>query len=64
MQTRPDEQRITRLAFKDEGENAEGMATGQLTDQDGRPVMPGGEWVTKQEALRIARELRVELVDY
>lgn len=55
--------RITRLNFKNEGENDEGMAIGTLTDQDGCNVFPGEQWVTKQQALRIARDLRVELVD-
>ena len=66
MTTKPnhsDQRSITRLAFKDEGENAEGMAVGRLTDQEGVPVMPDGEWVTKKEALRIARDLRVDLED-
>lgn len=57
------QRRITGLAFKDEGENNEGMAIGKLTDQDGHLVFPDGHWVTKQEALRIAPDLRVELVD-
>lgn len=59
-----DRQHITRLEFKYEGENAEGMAIGKLTDQDANPVFPDGRWVTKKEALRIAQDLRVELDDY
>ena len=55
---------ITRLEFKYEGENEEGMTIGKLTDQDANPVFPDGRWVTKKEALRIARDLRVELDDY
>lgn len=64
MHTDSTPKRITRLTFKCEGENADGMAIGMLTDQDAKPVVPGGHWVTKQEALRIARDLRVELADY
>lgn len=54
-------QRITRLEFKCEGENNQGMVMGTLTDQDGRSVFSGEQWITKQEALRVARELGVEL---
>lgn len=57
-------QHITRLEFKYEGENDEGMAIGRLSDQDANPVFPDGRWVTKKEALRIARDLRVELEDF
>jgi hypothetical protein len=64
MQADSQQQRITRLEFKYEGENEEGMAFGKLTDQDGRPVFPDGRWVTKQDALRVARDLRVEMDDY
>jgi hypothetical protein len=63
MSNHPDQRRITRLAFKDEGENTEGMVIGPLTDQDGVSVFPDSRYVTKQEALRIARDLRVDLVD-
>ena len=55
---------ITRLEFKYEGENEEGMAIGKLTDQNGSLVFPDGRWVTKKDALRIARDLRVEMDDY
>jgi hypothetical protein len=58
------QRRITRLEFKYEGENEEGMAIGKLSDQDANPVFPDGRWVTKKEALRIARDLRVEMEDY
>ena len=64
MQTTSDQHRITRLEFKYEGENDEGMAIGKLSDQDANPVFPDGRWVTKKEALRIARDLRVELEDF
>lgn len=63
MTTNSEQRRIIRLVFKDEGENIEGMAVGSLTDQDGRPVVPNEEWVTKKEALRIAHDLRVDLED-
>jgi hypothetical protein len=56
--------RITRLEFKDEGENEEGMVIGKLTDQDADPVFADGRWVTKKDALRIARDLGVELFEY
>jgi len=64
MQANSHQHRITRLEFKYEGEDEEGMAIGKLTDQDANPVFPDGQWVTKKEALRIARDLRVEMVDY
>lgn len=64
MPTDSHQRRITRLEFKYEGEDEKGMAIGKLTDQDANPVIPDGRWVTKQEALRIARDLRVEMFDY
>lgn len=57
-------QHITRLQFKDEGENHEGLPTGKLTDQNGAPVYPDGRWVTKREAFQIAADLGVELFEY
>jgi len=64
MQSTTETQHITRLEFKYEGENEEGLPIGKLTDQDANPVFPDGRWVTKKEALRIARDLRVEMFDY
>ena len=64
MQVHSQQQPIRRLEFKYEGENEEGMAIGKLTDQDANPVFSDGRWVTKKEALRIARDLRVEMLDY
>lgn len=64
MHTDSHQRRITRLEFKYEGEDERGMAIGKLTDQDANPVFPDGRWVTKQEALRIARDLRVEMEDF
>jgi hypothetical protein len=64
MNTTSEQRRITRLEFKQEGENEDGMPIGKLTDQDGNPVSPGGLWVTKEAALRIARDLRVEFEDF
>jgi hypothetical protein len=60
----PTTKRITRLEFKNEGETEEGLLIGKLTDQDADPVFPDGRWVTKKDALRVARELGVELFDY
>lgn len=57
--TRPS--RITGLTFKSEDENDDGMVVGTLTDQHGRNVFPDEKWVTKQVALRVARDLRVDL---
>lgn len=56
--------RITHLEFKYEGETKEGFIMGKLTDQDGYPVFADGRWVTKTEALRIARDLHVEMSEY
>jgi len=56
--------RITKLQFKNEGENGDGIMIGHLTDQHAQPVFPDGHWITKQEALRIARDLGVELFEY
>src|SRR5437879_5499123 len=64
MTTNTARKSITRLEFKYEGENEEGMAIGKLTNQDANPVFPDGRWVTKKEALRIARELGVEIFDF
>ena len=64
MQPNSHQRRITRLEFKYEGEDERGIAIGKLTDQDTNAVFPDGRWVTKQEALRIARDLRVEMFDY
>jgi hypothetical protein len=55
---------ITHLDFKVEGESREGLPIGRLTDQDGEQVFPDGRWVTKAEALQVARDLRVELEDW
>jgi hypothetical protein len=55
--------KITRLQFKDEGENADGRVIGMLTDQNAEPVFADGRWVTKQDAQRIARDLAVELLE-
>ncbi len=56
--------RITLLRFKSEDENRDGMVVGTLTDQEGHNVFPGDQWTTKQEALRVARELQVELEEF
>jgi hypothetical protein len=58
------QRKITRLEFKHEGEDREGHLVGKLTDQNGDPVFADGQWVLKQEALRIARDLGVELFEY
>ena len=63
MTTSTTPHRITRLEFKSEGENDEGMVVGTLTDQHGRNVFPEEQWVTKTQALRIAHELHVTLED-
>jgi len=55
---------IAHLQFKDEGENQDGMMVGPLLDQNAEPVFPDSRWVTKQKALRIARDLGVELIEY
>ncbi len=60
----PASHKITRLEFKHEGEDPEGHLVGKLTDQHGDPVFPDGQWVLKQDALRIARDLGVELFEY
>jgi hypothetical protein len=64
MPTTSQQRHITRLEFKYEGVNEEGMAIGKLSDQDANLVFPDGRWVTKKEALRIARDLRVDLEDF
>ncbi len=64
MKTDFTSQHVTRLDFKVEGESKEGLPIGRLTDQAGNLVFPDGRWVTKAEALRIARDLRVELDDW
>jgi hypothetical protein len=64
MTPTPTQPRITRLEFKSEGENDEGMVIGTLTDQDGRNVFPGEQWVTKQEALRVARGFHIALEEF
>jgi hypothetical protein len=64
MTTDPSRQRVTRLDFKVEGESREGLPIGRLTDEAGNLDFPDGRWVTKAEALRIARDLRAELDDW
>lgn len=51
---------ITRPRFEPRAEEARRIFVGGATDQNGRPVMPAGEMVTKK-TLRGARDLRVEL---
>ncbi|MFH0828767.1 MAG: hypothetical protein V1907_01140 [Candidatus Kerfeldbacteria bacterium] len=48
---------ITRLDFKHEGEDENGHLIPKLTDQDCQPVYRDERWVSKQDALRIARDL-------
>ncbi len=57
-------ERTTKLSFKDEGEDEQGMPFGKLSDQNAKPVFPDRRWVTKREALQLARRLGVELVEY
>ena len=64
MSVEPTTNRIPRLECKDEGENDDGLLIGKLTDQDAESAFPDGRWITKVEALRIARELRVDLFEY
>jgi hypothetical protein len=53
------------LDFKDEGENEEGFTFGKLTlRSSAEPVYPDGRWITKREALRIAKAWGVELFEY
>lgn len=51
---------ITRPIFELKVEDARRIFVGGATDQNGRPVMPAGEMVTKM-TLRVARDLRAEL---
>ena len=60
----PATQQITRLESTHEGEDREGRLVGKLTDQDGRPVYQDDRWVLKRDALRIARDLGVELFEF
>lgn len=53
------------LDFKDEGSNKTGMPVGKLTlHSSGAPVYPDGRWVTKQEALRLAKVLGIDIFEY
>jgi hypothetical protein len=53
--------KITRLEFKHGGDDEDGHLIGKSTDQDVEPVCAGGP---KQDALRIARDLGIELLEY
>lgn len=64
MNTAPKALNITRLEFKNEGENDEGLPIGKLTDQNADPVFADGRWVTKKEALQLAKKLDLELDEY